>query len=134
MELVNEVNRILGCNETKDGNFWSVIKEAVETTIVLLSPVVPHISEELWERLGHEGSLFLMPWPMFREEALAVEKRLVVVQVNGKVRDRIEVPVSYGEKEIQAEALKSERVQGFISGKAVKRVIVVGQKLVNVVV
>jgi leucyl-tRNA synthetase len=134
MELVNDANRILGSNETKDGRFWSVVKEAVETTIVLLSPVVPHITEELWERLGHAGSLLLMPWPTFREEALEVEKRLVVVQVNGKVRDRIEVPASYGEKEIQAEALKSERVQGFISGKAVKRVIVVGQKLVNVVV
>jgi len=134
MELVNDANRILGSPGTKDGLFWSVVKEAVETTIVLLSPVVPHITEELWQRLGHEGSLLLMPWPTFREEALEVEKRLVVVQVNGKVRDRIEVPASFEEKEIQAEALKSERVQGFIGGKAVKRVIVVGQKLVNVVI
>ena len=134
MELVNDVNRILVSREVKDGRFWSVVKEAVETTLVLLSPVVPHITEELWERLGHEESLLRVPWPTFREEALEVEKRLVVVQVNGKVRDRIEVPASYREEEIQAEALKSERIQGFVSGKAVKRVIVVGQKLVNVVI
>jgi len=134
MELVNDVNRVLGSNAARDERFWAVVKEAVETTIVLLSPVVPHITEDLWEMLGHEGSLLLMPWPAFREEALEVEKRLVVVQVNGKVRDRVEIPSFYGEKEIEAEALKSERVQGFIAGKAIKRVIVVGQKLVNVVV
>jgi len=134
MELVNDVNRVLTSHEPGDGRLWSVIKEAVEAAIVLLSPVVPHITEELWEMLGHEGSLLLMPWPAYREEALEVEKRLVVVQVNGKVRDRIEVPASFGEGEIEAEALRSERVQGFIAGKAVKRVIVVGQKLVNVVV
>jgi leucyl-tRNA synthetase len=134
MELVNDVNRILVFNDTRDGRFWAVVKEAVESTIVLLSPVVPHITEELWEMLGHEGSLLLIPWRAFKEEALEVEKRLVVVQVNGRVRDRIELPASYGEKEIEAEALRSERVQTFIAGKAVKRVIVVGQRLVNVVV
>ena len=135
MELVNEVNRMLASDALKDPLFWSVVKEAVETTIVLLSPVVPHISEELWEMLGHghEESLLLVPWPGFRAEALAVEKRLVVIQVNGKVRDRMEVPASYGEKEIEAEALRSERIQGFIAGKTLKRVIVVGQKLVNIV-
>jgi leucyl-tRNA synthetase len=134
MELVNDVNRILGSDLTKDTLFWSVIKEAVETTIVLLSPVVPHITEELWQMLGHKRSLLLTPWPAFREEALEVEKRLVVVQVNGRVRDRMEMPAHYAEEEIEAEALKSERVQSFITGKAVKRVIVVGQKLVNIVV
>jgi leucyl-tRNA synthetase len=134
MELVNDVNRILGSDLTRDALFWSVMKEAVETTIVLLSPVVPHITEELWEMLGHEKSLLLTPWPIFREEALEVERRLVVVQVNGRVRDRVEVPAHYAEKEIEAEAFRSERVQSFIAGKAVKRVIVVGQKLVNIVV
>jgi len=134
MELVNDLNRILGSGGERDERFWPVVREAVETTIVLLSPVVPHITEELWQMLGHKESLLLMPWPAFREEALVVKKRLVVVQVNGKVRDRIEIPSFYGEKEIEAEALKSEKVQGFIAGRTVSRVIVVGQKLVNVVV
>jgi leucyl-tRNA synthetase len=134
MELVNDTNRILASNETKDDRFWSVIKEAIEMTIVLLSPVVPHITDELWQILGHKGSLLLAAWPSFREEALEVEKRTVVVQVNGKVRDKIEVPATHGEKEIETQALNSERVQSFIAGKKVKRIIVVGQKLVNVVV
>lgn len=134
MELVNEVNRMLGSDTVKDPLFWSVVKEALETTIVLLSPVVPHITEELWNLLGHERSLLFVPWPAFRDMALAVEKRLVVVQVNGKVRERIEVPASYSEKDIETAALGSERVQSFIAGKALKRVIVVGQKLVNIVV
>jgi len=134
MELVNEVNRVLASEGLKDPLFWSLVKEAVEATVVLLSPVVPHFAEELWERLGHRESLLLVPWPSFRDEALVVEKRLVVIQVNGKVRDRMEVPASYGEKEIETEALGSERVQSFVEGKKVKRVIVVGQKLVNIVI
>jgi leucyl-tRNA synthetase len=134
MELVNEVNRTRAQCGQEFLVLVGVVKEAVETTIVLLSPFVPHITEELWEMLGHKGSLLLVPWPSHRPEALAAEKRLVVIQVNGKLRDRMEVPASYGEKEIEAEALRSERVQGFIAGKVLKRVIVIGQKLVNIVV
>jgi leucyl-tRNA synthetase len=111
-----------------------VIKEAVEATVLLLSPVVPHMTEELWSRLGHEELLLKVPWPAYRAGALEVAKRLVVLQVNGKVRDRIEVPASLTEKEIEAAALQSERVLSFVGGKPVKKVIVVGQKLVNVVV
>ncbi|MGD2125860.1 MAG: leucine--tRNA ligase [Desulfobacteraceae bacterium] len=134
MELVNDVNKYLGNNQHEDDLTWSVIREAVEATVVLLSPVVPHITEELWEMLGHEESLLSMPWPTYSDKALEVDKRLVVLQVNGKVRDRIEVPASFSEKEIEAEALKSRRVQSFVSGKPIKKVIVVRNKLVNVVV
>ena len=84
--------------------------------------------------LGHEELLLTVPWPAYRAEALEVAKRLIVLQVNGKVRDRIEVPASFNEKEIESVALKSERVLSFVGQKAVKKVIVVGQKLVNVVV
>jgi len=75
-----------------------------------------------------------VPWPGYRAEALEVAKRLIVLQVNGKVRDRIEVPASLTEKEIEAAALANERVLSFVGQKPVKKVIVVGQKLVNVVV
>jgi leucyl-tRNA synthetase len=124
----------LAVADEHSGLAWSVIKEAVEATVLLLSPVVPHITEELWQRLGHEELLLKVPWPSYRAEALEVAKRLIVLQVNGKVRDRIEVPASFTEKEIEAAALESERVLSFIGQKAVKKVIVVGQKLVNVVV
>ena len=134
MELVNEVNRYQGSGEEMSGLAWSVIREAVETTVVLLSPVVPHICEELWRMLGHETSLLKVPWPTYREDALEVEKKLVVVQVNGKVRSRIEVPSTLNDQEIEAEALKDDKVQRHIGNKPIRKVIVVRQKLVNVVI
>jgi leucyl-tRNA synthetase len=134
MELVNEINQFLNNEGEKDDIAWSMVREAAEAAVILLSPVVPHISEELWHLLGHDQSLLTIPWPNYREEALEVEKRLVVLQVNGKVRSRIEVPASSTEKEIEAEALADERVQHFIKEKPIKKVIVVQKKLVNVVV
>ena len=134
MELVNEINQFISNNEKKDDMTWSLVREAVEATVVLLSPVVPHIAEELWHLLGHDQSLIMIPWPTYREEALEEEKRLVVLQVNGKVRSRIEVPVSFSDAEIEAEALADERVKRFINQNPIKKVIVVQKKLVNVVV
>jgi leucyl-tRNA synthetase len=134
MELVNDIHKVLGGNGDKDELTWSVIREAVEMVVVLLSPVVPHMTEEMWHLMGHEESLLEVPWPAYRTEALEVEKRLIVLQVNGKVRSRIEVPASFGDKEIEEEALKEERIQHYIGDKPVKKVIVVRNKLVNVVV
>jgi leucyl-tRNA synthetase len=134
MELVNDIHKVLASAENHSNLAWSVIKEAVENSVLLLSPVVPHISEELWKMLGHEELLLRVPWPSYRVEALEVAKKLIVLQVNGKVRDRIEVSASLSEKEIEGEALANERVRSFIGQKQVRKVIVVGQKLVNVVV
>jgi leucyl-tRNA synthetase len=134
MELVNETNQLLMDGKRREDLSWSVVREAIESTVVLLSPVVPHISEELWEMLGHGESLLNVPWPAYRQEALEVENRLVVLQVNGKVRSRMEVPSSYGDEEIKSQALSDERVQRFIQGKPIKKVIVVQKKLVNVVI
>jgi leucyl-tRNA synthetase len=111
-----------------------VVREAVESTVVLLSPVVPHITEECWRMLGHDESLLKVLWPSYKAEALEVEKWLIVIQVNGKVRSRIEVPTSFNSKEIEAEALKDERIRRFVGEKPIKKVIVVQNKLVNVVV
>ncbi len=133
MELVNEINQLLIQEGKKDSLSWSVVREAIETTVVLLSPVVPHITEELWNMLGHDETLLELPWPACRPEALEAETKLVILQVNGKVRSRIEVPTSYGEEEIKAEALSDKRVQRFVNGKSIKKVIVVQKKLVNVV-
>jgi leucyl-tRNA synthetase len=134
MELVNEINHFLNNENKKDDTAWSVVREAVEATVILLSPVVPHITEELWVMLGHNESLLKVCWPSFSEEALEIQKRLVVLQVNGKVRSRIHLPASYDEKKIEAEALADERIRHFIGAKPIKKVIVVQKKLVNVVV
>ena len=101
---------------------------------MLLSPVAPHVTEELWRKLGHEEYLIEVPWPIYREDALTAETLLVVLQVNGKVRSKIGVPASYDERQIEEFALKDERVRSFIGGKQVKKVIVVKKKLVNIVV
>jgi leucyl-tRNA synthetase len=134
MELVNEINKCLSSAEVEGKLPWSVVREAVEMVVLLLSPVVPHMTEEMWRMLGHDESLLEVSWPSYRTDALEVEKRLIILQVNGKVRSRIEVPASLGDKEVEKEALKNERIQSFIGDKTVKRVIVVPNKLVNVVI
>ncbi len=134
MELVNEINRYLSSDQNMDDLSLSVVREAVEMTVVLLSPVAPHITEELWQILGHGESLLNISWPAFRPEALEVEKKLIVLQVNGKMRGTVDVPISFKQKDIEAEALRNEGVQRFIGDKQIKKIIVVQDKLVNVVV
>ena len=134
MELVNETNQFLNGDGKKDSTAWSVVRKSIETTVILLSPVVPHIADELWQMMGHEGFLLDVPWPDYSEEALKTEKKLIILQVNGKVRSRIEVATSSSEKEIEALALADEKVQRHMKGKSPKRVIVVQKKLVNVVI
>jgi leucyl-tRNA synthetase len=134
MELFNTVNGFLNANDELSEESWSVVKEAVGTMIILLYPIVPHITEELWSDLGNTESLATIPWPTYLEEALAVDSRLIVIQVNGKVRSRIQVPVSLTEEEIRQKALEDDRIQRFVGDKEIKKLIVVQDKLVNVVV
>ncbi len=135
MELLNETNQFLaGASGKMNGMSRAVVREAVETIIVMLSPIVPHIASELWEMLGRSEDLLTFKWPSCREEALETEKRLVVLQVNGKVRSRIHIPSSWGEPELEKAALADDRVIQFTAGKTVRKVIVVQGKLVNVVV
>jgi leucyl-tRNA synthetase len=134
MELVNEVSRILADFGDPGEHGWPVIREALETTVLLLSPVVPHITDELWTMLGGTENLLLTPWPGFSEEALKVDTRTVVLQVNGKLRSRIEAPAGSSREELEKAALADERVRKFIGDKQIRKVIVVPEKLVNVVV
>jgi len=132
MELVNEINNS-EVKDQKDEASKRVIREAIETVILLLSPFVPHISEELWQTLGYNDSIIKHPWPDYDPDAIQEEEILIVVQVNGKLRDRMVVPASYGEEELKAFAIKSERVKRFIEGKEIKKVIIVPKKLINIV-
>ena len=134
MELVNETNQFLSTDHDESEITWSVVREAVEAAVVLLSPVVPHICAELWEKLGNGEVLLDAAWPGYDERALEARTRLVVLQVNGKVRNRIQVPSSCDDEEIKARALADERILSFTEGKEIRKVIVVKQKLVNVVV
>ena len=132
MELVNEIY-LSDAKGRDDGPSRGAMREAIETVVVLLSPFVPHFAEELWQVLGNRESVLMHPWPNYDPEAVMEDEILIVIQVNGKLRDRIMVPVSYGEKEIKEWALKSERIQKLTEGKEIKRVVLVPQKLVNIV-
>jgi leucyl-tRNA synthetase len=111
-----------------------VLRLALETLTLLLSPIVPHFAEELWAELGHDVSVLLAPWPKYREDALVKDELLIVVQVNGKLRSRFQVGIDTTEDVVKEMALADERIVKFIDGKAIKKVIVVKNKLVNIVV
>lgn len=107
--------------------------EAVEVLLLMLAPSCPHISEELWQRLGRPYSIHEQPWPEFDPDLAAEEMMTLVVQVNGKLRARLEVPSDIGEEEAKEAALAEDNVQRHLEGKDVKRLIYVPGRLVNVV-
>ena len=128
MELVNAIYTFAD----KDGS-PGVLREALEAVVRLLAPFVPHLSEELWTQMGHEGRIEAQGWPSWDEAALAQDEITIVVQVNGKVRGKIEVPAAAGEDEIRRQALDSPNVSRFLEGATLRKVIVVPGRLVNVV-
>ncbi|NBV84780.1 MAG: leucine--tRNA ligase [Verrucomicrobia bacterium] len=107
---------------------------AVRTLLQLLNPFAPHITEELWERTGASGSVADQPWPAFDPEALVEDELELVVQINGKVRDKLTVKRDAAPAEVEAAALASPKAREWTSGKTIRKVIVVPGKLVNIVV
>jgi leucyl-tRNA synthetase len=132
MELVNAMYGI--SLEEKGPNTAGVMRFSMESVILLLSPIVPHCTEELWEVLGHKSSILLSSWPTFREDALLKDELEIVVQVNGKLRSKFNINADADDDTIKEVALSDERAKKFINGKPVKRVIVVKKKLVNIVI
>ncbi|MDK2824023.1 MAG: leucyl-tRNA synthetase [Clostridia bacterium] len=131
MELVNG---LYNYKDKEQGSNLLVIKEAVENLILLLSPFAPHITEELWYLLGNETSVHQQKWPVYVPEALVVDEVTVVVQVNGKVRDKIIVPVNMDKLEVEKIAKSQPKIEEHIKGKGIKKVVVIPNKLVNIVV
>ena len=107
--------------------------EVGEAFVRLLAPIAPHVAEELWERIGHTGSVAYAPWPEYDPVLAADATITMVVQVDGKVRDRIEVSADIGEAEARGLALASEKVRAQLGGAEPARVIVRAPALVNVV-
>jgi leucyl-tRNA synthetase len=129
MELLNELYkaRELGAAGTSE---WD---EALDIYLRMLAPVCPHIAEELWSSQGKPYSIHLQSWPEVDEDAAAEEMITLVLQVNGKVRDRLEVPVDISDADARAAALSNEAVQKYLEGRLPKKVIVVPGRVVNVV-
>jgi leucyl-tRNA synthetase len=130
MELLNEMGKAKQ-QGAANSPAWA---EAVDIYLRMLAPVSPHITEELWAMLGKPYSIHTQPWPVVDEEATKEEEITLVVQVNGKVRDRIIVPVGIGEEDAKAKALASEAVEKFLEGRQPRQVIYVRGRLVNIVV
>jgi len=133
MELVNAFY-LAAENPPRDATTLRVFREAVEAILLLVSPMVPHIAEELWQALGHDTLLSEVPWPQPQAEALAVSTLTVVVQVNGKVRSRLEVPATASDEDIKAAALADPAMAKWLKGQPPQKVILARRKLVNIVV
>jgi leucyl-tRNA synthetase len=130
MELVNTLSKFV--DDSANGR--AVRQEALESIVLLLSPIVPHVTHQLWLDLGHQQAVVSEQWPKVDESALVQNTLELVIQVNGKLRSKLSVSVNAGKDEIEKLALSDEQALRFMEGKPVKKVIVVPGKLVNIVV
>jgi len=131
MELTHAVDA-LGVSADSGDQQKAVYRTAVETAVILLSPLAPHIAEELWREMDHDPSILDVPWPAVDREALARDEIDIVVQVNGKVRGRITVAADADRAHIEAMAMDTPAVRKHLDGKTVRKVIVVPGRLVNI--
>ena len=129
MELLNEV----GKSDREKPNGLAVEREALETAVLVLAPIVPHVCSALWQELGHTDSLLDAPWPQVDESALVKTTIQMAIQVNGKLRAQIDVPAEAKKEDIEQMARDHENVQRFTEGQTIRKVIVVPNKLVNIV-
>lgn len=128
MELVNELYA------AEPDLSPGVVAEAVEKLILLLGPFAPYAAEEMWESIGRTGPVFKQPWPTYDEELAREEGAEVVIQVNGKLRGRLVAPFGTPREELESRALADDKVKPYLAGKKVAKVIVVPDKLINIVV
>ena len=130
MELVNTLSKFV--DESDNGK--AIRQEALESIVLMLAPIVPHICHQLWLDLGHQQAVLGVAWPQVDESALEQDTIELVIQVNGKLRSKISVSITASSEEIQAQALSDELALRFIDGKPIRKVIVVPKKLINIVV
>lgn len=131
MELVNAVYGFDGKSVPQNA---PVLREAIESVVLMLAPFVPHITAELWQATGHVGTMEEHGWPPYDPEAVVDEELLIIVQVNGKLRSKVTVAADAGEDEVKAAAQADEKVVPHLDGKIIRKVIYVPGKLVNIVV
>ena len=132
MELLNAVSKF---SENQSGEIDRlVVQEALEFSVLMLAPIVPHFSHAAWSHLGHDGAAMDARWPMVDSSALEQDSMLIVLQVNGKLRSKVEVPKDIAKSDLEELALSDEAIKRFTSEGTVRKVIVVPNKLVNIVV
>jgi leucyl-tRNA synthetase len=129
MELLNDVAK----HNSAETQSVAVRHEALTSAVLLLSPIAPHICHALWQALGHSESVADARWPAVDEKALVRSSITLVLQVNGKVRGKIEVAADISKQDIEKIALADENVQRFIEGSTIRKIIVVPGRLINIV-
>lgn len=137
MELVNTTNKFQDERATQDADNTldrSIVHEALEVVLLTLSPIVPHFCHVLWQHLGHQQAIIDCPWPTVDYSALEQDQIQLVIQVNGKLRGKLDVAKDTEQKTLEALALADTNVQKFTDGKTVRKIIVVPGKLINIVV
>ena len=132
MELLNTTTKFNDSPNSETDHI--VVQEALEIIILMLAPIVPHFSHVLWNHLGHENAAMEQSWPTLDQAALVQDSVLMVLQVNGKLRDRIEVPKSISNEDLELKTLQNKSIKKFTEGKDVRKIIVIPGRLVNVVV
>ncbi|MBK5253034.1 MAG: leucine--tRNA ligase [Peptostreptococcaceae bacterium] len=130
MELVNELYRY----KALDNINVPLVDKAINEMVIVLSPFVPHICEELWEDLGHAERLFNVSWPTYDEKALIKDTIEIVVQINGKVKEKIVIENNSNKEVMEKTALENDKIKSLIEGKNVIKIIAVPNKLVNIVI
>lgn len=132
MELVNGLYQYKDKPEAEQN--LAVVKEAIDHLIVLLAPFAPHIAEELWASTGHGGSVYKQPWPVFDPEAIVEDEVTIVVQINGKVRDRVQIPATWTKEDMERELLATDKLKSLLADREIVKVVAVPKKLLNIVV
>lgn len=132
MELLNAVSRYEAAKENEIDQL--IIQEALEASILMLAPIVPHFSHALWQYLGHDEAVIDASWPQVDESALTQNTLLIVLQVNGKVRAKIDVPANIDKPELKKLALENESIRKYTDAGSVRKIIIVPGRLVNIVV
>ena len=130
MEFVNELYRYKELPDVNEG----LINACIEKLVLILSPFTPHICEEMWEYLGHTGSLYNVSWPAYDESALVKDSIEIVIQINGKVKEKMNVASGLNREELQKTVMESEAAAIAVDGRNIVKVIAVPDKLVNIVV
>ena len=133
MELVNAIYHAKDAMDGSPGR-KEVLSSAVSTVLTVLAPITPHICEEIWSKLGYESYLSQKSWPEHDPQALQRDEVLVVIQINGKLRSKINVPADISREELSKMAMRDEKVQKHIQGREVVKTVIIPQKLVNIVI
>ena len=133
MELVNMMYLYIQDAKGEDLNA-SLLNETLSILVRLIAPFAPHLGEELWQRLGNKKSIFQSEWPDYNPEKLKTDTVVLVIQINGKVRGEIEVEAEADRETIEKMALSAEKIQKYIEGKSIKKIVLVKNKLVSIVV